>query len=172
MYNIHISGILAFSLLTNLLYAGDTLEQVIVKYVNCDSIYPNKNYVIKLSLYNDSTEDGNNAEFNLFQSETKLYTDSIFSSTRQIEFADFNNDDIQDILIQNSSDVRSNWTYNLYVVDLKNNKLTKIKGFEEIKNPRYNHSTKKIESYVISGTNRIEFYKTQSDSIIKLQTNK
>ena len=63
-----------------------------------------------------------------------IFSDSIFNTVQEVGFTDFNNDGIKDILVQNISDVRSNWTYYLYLVDTAQNKLKKIKGFEEIKN--------------------------------------
>ena len=65
----------------------------------------------------------------------EIFRDTIESTVQEVKFTDFNNDNIKDILIQNISDVRSNWTYNLYIVDKKLDFIRKIKGFEDIKNP-------------------------------------
>ncbi len=64
-----------------------------------------------------------------------IFSDSIYNTVPEIRFDDFNNDNIKDILVQHTSDVRSNRTYYLYLVDLVQDKLTKINDFEEIKKP-------------------------------------
>jgi len=84
---------------------------------------------------------------------------------QEVKFEDFNKDKVKDILVQNISDVRSNWTYYLYFVDTANDKLKKIKGFEEIKNPNYIREYDLIDNYVMSGRNWTSFYKIQGDSI-------
>jgi hypothetical protein len=87
-----------------------------------------------------------------------LIKDSIFSKTQKVEFADFNNDNFKDILVQNISDVRSNWTYYLYLYNPKTNTFSKISGFEEIKNPTYNSKYNIIESHFVSGQDWVSFY--------------
>jgi hypothetical protein len=82
-----------------------------------------------------------------------------------VRFSDFNGDNIKDILIQNISDVRSNPTYYLYLVDTTHDKLTKIRGFEEIKNPSYVSKYNLIDNYVLSGQTWTSFYKIQNDTI-------
>jgi hypothetical protein len=84
---------------------------------------------------------------------------------QKVQFADFNGDNVKDILVQNVSDVRSNQTYYLYLVDTTYGRLTKIKGFEEIKNPDYVSKYNLIDNYVMSGKDRTSFYKIQSDTI-------
>jgi hypothetical protein len=53
----------------------------------------------------------------------------------------------------------------LYLVDLKKDKLTKIKGFEEIKNPNYLPEYHLIDCSVMSGRDWTSFYKIQGDSV-------
>ncbi len=111
--------------------------------IKCDSIYKGKLISIELiNFKNDEDSDDANCTLIIKQrlkNETKiLLKDQIFSSAQEIEFRDFNNDNIKDVLVQNFSDVRSNWTYNLYLFNPKTNSFTKIIGFEEIKNPIYN----------------------------------
>ncbi len=112
-------------------------------YLSFQCVQP---FVISLKLKTfDDEKDGydreKNAilviEQNLNNSRTDILKDSIFSAVQKIEFADFNNDKIKDILVQNSSDVRSNWTYYLYLYNPKTNRFKRVKGFEEIKNPKY-----------------------------------
>jgi len=137
--------------------------------IKCDSIYKNKGIIIKLINFDDE-KDGYEGEKNTILTITKnlngkssvLIKDSIFSRTQEIEFRNFNNDKIKDILIQNISDVRSNWTYSLYLYNSKTNTFKKVNGFEEIKNPFYNSKYQIIESHVISGTNWAAFYKIKN----------
>jgi hypothetical protein len=140
--------------------------------INCDTIFKEAGYSITLITFDTLIENeynsillfgklGNNDLDNVF-------VDTLYSQVGQIAFADYNNDSIKDILVQNISDVRSNWTYNLFLSDLKNRTLIKINGFDKIKNPRLNSELKIIESYINSGTNYIEFYKLlNQDSIFK-----
>jgi hypothetical protein len=95
--------------------------------------------------------------------EALLFQDSIYSKTGTIERRDFNGDSIQDVLIQNISDARSNWTYNLYLITPKD--VKKVKGFSHIKNPTYLKQGF-IQSHVMSGKNYYEFYSiTETDTL-------
>lgn len=140
--------------------------------INCDSIYSNQHFQIELKLLNFEAENENKYEFRLTKKISgqfeNIYSDSIYCTVPEINFIDFNNDKIKDILIQNSSDVRSNWTYNLYLVDLKNESLTKVKGFNEIKNPRFMNEYNLIVNYVNSGKNWTSLYKIERDSVLDM----
>lgn len=137
----------------------------------CDTVYKNKGYKITLKRFDISNEDEKipNSVFTFSKLTNGLYlslfSDSIFNRVQVIQFADFNNDSIKDILVQNFSDVRSNWTYYLYLVDTAQNKLKKIKGFEEIKNPHYLPQYNLIDNYVMSGQIWTSFYKIQGDTV-------
>src|SRR5207253_2690893 len=120
----------------------------------CDSIYKNKNYKIIEDYYPDGMGNDNGYYNTIFtfakshNSNTKvILTDTLYSRTAEIEFKDFNGDKVKDILIQNNSDVSSNWSYYLYLVDTKHDRLKKIKGFEEIKNPSYVPKYNFIQNY-------------------------
>ncbi|CAD0004186.1 MULTISPECIES: XAC2610-related protein [Flavobacterium] len=142
------------------------------KTIKCDSIYKNKGITIKLKNF-DTETDGYNDEKNsiliisqkINNKSSVLVKDSIFSSAQKIEFQDFNYDGIKDILIQNISDVRSNWTYNLYLYNSKTSDFIKIIGFEEIKNPTYNVKYNIVESYATSGQDWVSFYKIKKNRI-------
>lgn len=135
--------------------------------INCDSIYTKKGFSILHITYNKEVQDGSfdekNSVFIFRKTENEIvkeiYRDTIFSRVQEINFEDFNNDKVKDILVQNISDVRSNYTYILYLVNPKNYTLTKIKGFGEIKNPFYNSKYNIVESRVRSGTDYTAFYK-------------
>ncbi|MFC7772522.1 XAC2610-related protein [Flavobacterium sp. GCM10027622] len=137
----------------------------------CDTFYPNEGFKIVLRKYDDKGDDEtvNNSVFILSKLQNgnylEIYRDSIFRRFNEIQFKDFNNDGVKDILIENDSDVRSNLTYYLYLVDLKKDKLKKIKGFEEIKNPKNLPEYNLIDSSVMSGRDWTGFYKIQGDSI-------
>ena len=136
----------------------------------CDSVYPNKNYRIDIKKFSDSDNmDNFNSVFVISQlknnKKVEIYRDSIYIQFGGVEFKDFNNDNVKDILIQNDSDVRSNLTYNLYLVDLKKDKLKKIRGFNEIKNPRYLSKYNLIDNEVMSGRDWTSFYEIQGDTI-------
>lgn len=134
--------------------------------INCDSIYKSNGYRLTLKA---GIGYENNTTF-IFErivngKKISLYAENICCRNMNVKFVDYNNDKIKDILIQNSSDVRSNWTYYLYLVNPKTNTLRKVKGFEEIKNPTYNSKYRVIENYVNSGQNWTEFYGIQEDSV-------
>lgn len=137
----------------------------------CDTVYKNKGYKLTLALFDSTNLDETipNTLFTLSQLKNgqylTIYFDSIFNRVQVIDFADYNNDNVKDILVQNFSDVRSNWTYYLYLVDTGQNKLKKIKGFEEIKNPNYLPQYNLIDNSVMSGQIWTSFYKIQGDSI-------
>lgn len=139
--------------------------------MNCDSIYPQKGYKITLTSFDTTLEDETvpNSLFTLSRFSNGQYlpvfSDSIFSSFREIDFADFDNDGVPDILVQNISDVRSNHTYYLYLVDTVQNKLKKINGFQAIKNPNYLPQYNLITSYVMSGKIRTSFYKIKDAAV-------
>lgn len=137
--------------------------------IKCDSIYKNKGITIKLINFDDEKDGYENEKNSILIINQKingknstLIKDSIFSKVQEIEFKDFNNDKIKDILVQNISDVRSNWTYNLYLYNSKTNNFKKVNGFEEIKNPSYHSKYKIIESHVNSGKNWVAFYKIKN----------
>jgi hypothetical protein len=160
------------ALATNDTLPTTTSEVKQVFEILLDTIYNNKNYKIVQEYHPDALEEDNshtNTIFTLLKLGTTntevLFKDTVYSRTGEIEFRDFNGDQVKDILVQNYSDVRSNWTYNLYVVDTTGDRLTKIKGFNEVKNPRYLPQHDLIDNFVMSGTNWTSFYKIQGDSV-------
>jgi hypothetical protein len=146
-------------------------ENKSVTQLFCDSIYPNKSYKIIMQVFPDgldSTNENNLIFQTLLTSNDNaviFFTDTVFSHNGKLSFHDFNNDGIRDILIEENSDVRSNTTYNLYLVDTAKNKLKKVNGFHEIRNPVYLHQYNLIESYVVSGEDYTQFYQIGNDTI-------
>jgi len=143
--------------------------------INCDTVYFGKGYKLTLKKFDSTNED--ETKFNTvfsFQKSTngqysEIFRDSIFNKVQDVELEDFNNDKIKDILVQNFSDVRSNWTYYLYLVDTTHDSLKKIKGFEKIKNPSYVSKYDLIDNYVVSGTNWTSFYKITGDTVFDFE---
>lgn len=139
--------------------------------INCDSIYNYKGINIKLVPLDRETN--NEPEFKFLflvmkqqnGQQSEIFRDTIESTVQEVKFADFNNDNVKDILIQNISDIRSNWTYHLYIVDKNVNSIRKIKGFEEIKNPNYLPKYDLVDNMVMSGRNWTSFYKIVGDTI-------
>ena len=86
----------------------------------------------------------------------------IMNGLIDIQFEDYNNDKVKDILIFNTSGARANSFYYLYLVDHKNKKLIRVKGFEDIPNPQYDGSSQLINSYVLSGRNYFATYRLTS----------
>ncbi len=142
--------------------------------INCDSIFREKGYKIFLADIGSAPSDEDARRFafkflrHLNGREIEIFNDTIESSAQKIQYADYNGDATKDILIQNYSDARSNWTYHLFLVDEKLGKLKKVRGFEEIKNPTYLASHDIVTNYVNSGTNWTSFYKIQADTVIDL----
>lgn len=147
-------------------------DSIFENEIICDSVYQNKNYKIVLRHFSWEKGYDENDKNTVFTFSKKingtyqeLLRDSIESHVGACEFQDFNGDKIKDILIQNISDVRSNWTYYLYLVDLKNDRLTKVKNFNQIKNPRYLPQYNLIDNEVMSGRNWTSFYQIKKDTI-------
>ncbi|WP_027383472.1 XAC2610-related protein [Epilithonimonas caeni] len=136
--------------------------------INCDSIFNKKGYFVSLE-FDPKDQVILNVLFifskKINGKEKIIHQERLHSQFQNIEFIDFNGDGIKDILIENTSDVRSNLTYNLFIVDLKNQKLRKIDGFDEIKNPNYLKEYDLIDCLVMSGRNWTSFYKIKGNKI-------
>ncbi len=139
--------------------------------INCDTIYKDKGISIKLIPLNTNKVNEPEYKFIFLVSKREngqpreFFRDTIESTVQEVKFSDFSNDNIKDILIQNISDVRSNWTYYLFIVDDNANSIRKIKGFEEIKNPNYLPKYDLVDNKVMSGRNWTSFYKIVGDTI-------
>jgi hypothetical protein len=137
--------------------------------IECDSLY-GKDITLHLDFLNSSNHDlQNDYVFYLIEKKEgkaiEIFRDTVECTVPVIEFVDYNNDKVKDILIQNDSDVRSNWTYNLFLFNKDISSLQKIKGFNEIKNPNYLPQYGLIDNMVMSGRNWTSFYKIDGDTI-------
>ena len=137
----------------------------------CDSIY-GKDYKVELEQFSEKVSYMDSVYNSIFTFSIKrgdsfqvLRKDSVQSHFCHIKFEDFNNDSIKDILVENTSDARSNLTYYLYLMDTVNNELNKIHEFQKIKNPNYISEHDIIDNYVFSGANWTCFYSIKGDSI-------
>ncbi|MCD9855880.1 hypothetical protein LUD75_14235 [Epilithonimonas sp. JDS] len=133
-----------------------------------EKVYAKENISISLQKSKDLGEDVPNYHLVIAKNKKIIFEDSVYSKVGEMELRDFNGDGIKDILIQNISDVRSNWTYFLYLYDRKSKNFTKIKDFETIKNPEYNKEYRLIESYTVSGRDYIQFYKFVGNTVKNL----
>lgn len=136
--------------------------------INCDSIYPEKNFILTLTRCDNPDSDvnlRNNTSLKITRGNEELLTDRIMCAYLHVEFHDFNGDRVKDILVVNGTGARANTMYFLYIFDKQNDKFKRIKGFENIFNPTYIPDYNMIESYVLSGVNYICYYKIQGDSI-------
>jgi hypothetical protein len=139
--------------------------------VICDTVFRNKNYKFTLTLFDtvNNFPDQANTIFTfekLVNGQYKtIFLDTIYCERQEIQFEKFTTNNIKSILVKNNADIRSNWTYYLYRVNTSSDKLKKVKGFEEIKNPNYIAKYDLIDNYVMSGRNWTSFYKIQADTI-------
>lgn len=127
--------------------------------IKTDSIYPKEKILISLNGVKDFKNEAPGYLLTVYKNRKIILKDRVYSKVGEIRFEDFNGDGIKDLLIQNISDVRSNWTYYLYIFDNRNKTFKKVLDFESVKNPEYNPKYRWIESYVVSGTNYLSFYK-------------
>jgi len=151
---------------------AETQNKIYEKEILCDSIYKSSTYQIILRFFSDEKsydENDKNTVFIFSKKENgnykELLRDSIQSHFGSYKFEDFNGDGIKDILIENISDVRSNITYYLYLVDLENDKLAKVMNFNEIKNPNYLSEFNLIDNNVASGRYWTSFYQIRKDTV-------
>ena len=146
-------------------------DEIYATEILCDTVYENKGYKITLVRFNSTNKNETipNTLFTLSKLTNgqyiPIYSDSIFSESHGVTFEDFNNDKVTDILVRHTFDVRSNSHYYLYLIDTVQDKLKKIKGFEEIKNPNYLPQYDLIDNYVMSGQIWTSFYKIKGDTL-------
>ena len=88
----------------------------------------------------------------------------MFCMYPDIDFQDFNNDKVKDVLVFYYTGARANPTYHLYLSDIKNRQLIRVKGFEDLPNPDLDTTHNIIESIALSGTNYYSFYRINSNN--------
>jgi len=118
------------------------------------------NYDIKSQMKVNSTVTFKHLHGNNLQT---IFVDSFYCMYPDIELNDFNNDRVKDVLIFSSTGARSNPTYHFYLVDSLKQKLTYIKGFENLPNPDFDSSNNIITSVAFAGIDYIwSFYRINS----------
>jgi hypothetical protein len=146
------------------------LAFIFINFVSAQSSAPNKemtdrtvtlfndpNYKLTLHIFDPEVYEGDqkNATLTLTPSTNAfsriIFIDSLFCMHPWIQFEDFNNDKVKDVLVFNFSGARSNWSHYLYLVDNKNHKLTFVKRFSNLLNPELNTSTGVITSTFLYG---------------------
>jgi hypothetical protein len=120
-------------------------------------LFNDSSYKLTIHIFDSELINGDqkNATLTLVHSSATsskiIFTDSLFCMHPWIQFNDFNNDKIKDILVFNFSGARSNWSHYLYLVDNKNHKLRFVKGFSNLLNPELNKRTGIITSTGLFG---------------------
>jgi len=141
-------------------FEEDKLETAIYQpiEINCDSLYNGENITVQLWTPKSNYEYSRpNSEFVFIRNGEAIFRDSVFSFAQKIEFEDYNLDGVKDVLIQEYSDARSNWTYNLYLINNDSFMPEHVVEFSEIKNPNLNSTGDTIKSYIMSA----ELYSTE-----------
>ena len=128
------------------------------------TVFGDAKYKIKFATRETSpSREENNALLSLITTDGKknvtLLADSLFCQRTFIQWKDFNNDNIEDLLVFSATSARGNWIYYLYVVDAKNKTLHRVNGFEEIANPEFVSGDNVITSYTLTGKNFYSFYR-------------
>ncbi len=149
----------------------DTMTKAKTEIYTDSTVTPFGDSSYKLSLHvfdttNNYDAERNNAVLTFAKQDRNqiriLFRDSMFCMYPDIDFKDFNNDKIKDILVFYYTGGRANPTYHLYSTDLKNHKLIRIKGFEELPNPDLDTVNNIITSIGLSGSNYCTFYRINS----------
>jgi len=139
-------------------------------------LFDDNSYELTLHVFdtvNDSDAERNNAilTFSRLNGNQRkvFFHDSMFCMHPDMDFQDFNNDKVKDVLVFYYTGARANPTYHLYLTDLKNHNLIRVKGFEELPNPNLDTTNNIITSIALSGSNYYTFYRINSENrLIKL----
>lgn len=124
--------------------------------------YKNSNVSLKICLID---MDGREYEVKVYGRQNDLiYEGVVKSATGEVRLQDVNQDGIEDILINHFYDVRSNESLHLFLLKTSPKGIAAhyVIHFEEIKNPEFIQPDM-ISSFVISGSDYLEFYKLRKD---------
>ncbi|MBS1575885.1 MAG: hypothetical protein JST09_11335 [Bacteroidetes bacterium] len=140
------------------------------------TLFDDDSYKLTLHIF-DTTNDYDAERNNVVLTFSKLngnqrkifFQDTMFCMHPGIGFQDFNNDKAQDVLVFYYTGARANPTYHLYLTDLKNYNLIRVKGFEKLPNPDLDTTNNIITSIALSGNNYYSFYRiTKENKLINL----
>jgi hypothetical protein len=133
--------------------------------------FSDSSYRLKVHIFNSeaTSEDETNSVINYnhvqYGKTKQIFRDSLFCmDTGYMLRQDFNNDQINDILIFCYSGARANPSYHLYLVDTILHRLTYVKGFEELPNPDLDSINNVIVSIGLSGVHDFSFYQINSNN--------
>lgn len=112
------------------------------------SIFWNPDLKVRIRIFNPEEPDRGkmNSVLELFsarkepEQERIFFRDSMFASMLQIRLADFNGDGVKDLLVYHLNESKENPTYHLYLVNPSEGRLKRVRGFERVYNPYYDHS--------------------------------
>jgi hypothetical protein len=138
----------------------DSQETLFVR-IQADTLFKTKGFLIEL----ERTSKQNISLLTIMKEGQLVLSDSLESTAHLLNFQDYNQDGELDLLVQCSSDVSSNWTYHLYLVNSQASQFTKIPDFKHIKNPEIRNEI--ITSHISSGSSYYQFYSLDSLDIIQ-----
>lgn len=153
------------------------------EYFKKYEIFDDNNYILTLTTIDSSNsynKDIPTVLINLLKKDRNkidtLINDSLFARNAmgsdqeiQLEFIDYNFDNIKDIIIPAGTDPRGNQGFHLYTVDNNNKTLNYIERFNEIGNPKTDSSNYLIYSFVLSGPPFCKFYQIDKNELIDLK---
>lgn len=132
------------------------------------TLFNNPSYLGHLRIFdpaNDGDIEKKNAIFTFSHSGTTIFRDSLFCMSSLIQFEDFNNDGIKDLMIFNYTGGRANPTYHLYLLKPATHQLISVKDFEEIPNAQLNSKFNIISGTALGGMNYyFSFYRITSNN--------
>ena len=166
-------GILSFRNITSTYQQANFSDTTYNSFDTTVNYYGNK-YKLSLRIV-DSTEgfafETLNALFTITSvKNNKLITkDSIGSMMTNIEFEDYNNDGIKDILVYHAHGARANRFFYLYIADNKTKTFIRLNGFEKLPNTSIDKKNNIITSCALYGMIGYSFYRINNKhQLIKL----
>jgi hypothetical protein len=133
------------------------------------TLFGDSSYKLTVHIFNSTNYgEGTSNAVVTFRKQDKMglkifFCDSVYCMYPDIDFYDFNNDKTKDVTIFHYTGGRANPTYYLYLIDLKNRRLIRVKGFEELPNPDLDTTNNIIGSIALSGTSGYySFYRINS----------
>ncbi len=161
--------------LTALLVLSFSTIHGLSQKTSSSTLFGNKNYHFSLHIFapTESDEDKYNAVFTFYkftnQKKVIIRRDSLYCMNDDIDFMDFNNDGVKDLLVFHSTGARANPTYYLYLIDNKNLQLIPVLHFEDLPNPYLDSPANIIVSVGLAGSNYYSFYRlSKTNKLITL----